>query len=293
MLIDFLSFLQIPKATSFYDPPPRPDVPGSLDDAMKEFGSNGSSSILLADLPSKETVQALLDHFFKEINWVRQPLPEQSLRQSFEFLMKADPVLVPQNINLYGIMMALLSIASMSAPDSIFPDGPRSRRFQARKWHTATRRALFISAVLGVDSIEHVICLNLATRFLVLDKRISESWTLAATAVKASHAIGLHREPKHLGLGEKESELRRRVWSSVYFGDRILCMSMSRPTSVDDDVCDTLPPNDDVFDFDNAAASIPQHILAKFPSGVKPPTLMTHTSQRHHIAVLMGKIISS
>lgn len=289
-----LSLLQLPITVSNIYDPVKTQLPPSIDDAMREFGSNGPSSLLLDDLPSKESIQILLDHFFGEINWIRQPLPEKSLRHSFEVMLKSDPILTPQSVNLYGMMMAIFSISALSvdsnADPSIFPDGPRSRRSRARKWHTSSRRALFVSSVLGCNQLEHVVCLNLACRFLLLDKRICESWTLAASAVKASHAIGLHREPKCLGLGEKESELRRRVWSSIYFGDRVLCATLGRPTSIDDAVCDTLPPND--IDEESDAPPPSEHILSKFPPGTKPPTVWSHTTQRHHLAVLMGKIIA-
>lgn len=164
-------------------------------------------------------------------------------------------------------------------------------RLMARRLFFAGRRALLVSTMLGREDHQQVLAYGLAARFLLLDRRITEAWTCVANAVKTAHSIGLHRDGSKLHLSEEESEMRRRVWSSIYFTDRNLCMNLGRPTQIDDSVVDSqIPSEEDDHDvFPEMFKPVPSPSLPAGPS----PSPLSYTKHRHLLAVIMGKIIST
>ncbi|PWN47188.1 hypothetical protein IE53DRAFT_321660, partial [Violaceomyces palustris] len=260
-----------------------------LDEIMKEYGSPvGCSAELLGALPSRQLCQLLLDHFFDEINWMRQPIPQRSLRESFDLFWASGPKLSAENINIFALLILLCAVSTLSVDDGNFPDGPRSRVLAARRYHYAGRKALLISSMLGREDLDQVVAWSMACRFVMLDRRVSEAYTCGAAAVKAGHCIGLHRDGDKLGLNPVETEARRRVWTAIYFVDRSLCLNLGRPTTIDDRMVDTLPPNDlpddDIFPMPPNPPALPE--------GVKTPSPLTYVLYRHKIALIEGRIIA-
>lgn len=268
------------------------DIQGvsDLDEIMAEYGATTATSAeLLRALPPPELCALLLQHFFEDINWMRQPLPQKSLRHVFDTFWASGPKLTAENINTYALLMFICAVASLSVDESAFPEGLRVRRIAARRFHYAGRKALLVSSMLGREDLDQVIAWNMSGRFLILDRRIGEAWTCAANAIKAGHSIGLHLDGEKLGLNPVETEARRRVWSWIYFSDRTLSMNLGRPTTIDDSVCDTLPPSD----VDNQEVFPMPAYPPPLPEGMKPPTAMTYVRLRHGIAPLMGRIIGT
>jgi hypothetical protein len=263
-----------------------------LDALVFEYGATESiTPSLLSTLPSRELGDALMDHFFRDINWLRQPMSQKRTRAIYESFWATGPKLTADNINVYAIVVILMatSICSIERPDLV-PGDARAIRLTARRLFYAGRRALLVSTMLGREDIHQVMGYSLASRFLLLDRRVTEAWTCVANAVKTAHSIGLHRDGTKLHLSAQEAETRRRVWSLVYFTDRTLCMTLGRPTQIDDNVVDTQLPDDkddlDVF----------SEMMVRSPvtnSSVGAPSPLTYTRHRHQLAVIMGKIIGT
>ena len=264
--------------------------PSDLDVVMLEYGCpTPPTPDLLGAFSTWAHCSVLIDHFFNDINWMRQPLPQQSLRKSFEAFWKSGPKINAQNINIFALLCNVCAIAMLSVQHRLFPEGPHDRLKAARRYHYAGRRALLMSSVMGREDVDQIVAWLSSCRFLLLDRRIGEAYTLGSSAVRAAFSIGLHRDGTKLGLSPPETEARRRVWAAVYFLDRALALNTGRPAVIDDRVCDTQVPSG-VMDEDIFPA--PKH-PPKMPEGVDPPTAYSYTVFRQRIAELEGRILAT
>ncbi|SJX64558.1 related to ASG1-activator of stress genes [Sporisorium reilianum f. sp. reilianum] len=264
--------------------------PSDLDVVMPEYGCpTAPSPDLLGAFSTRAHCSVLIDHFFNDINWMRQPLPQQSLRKSFEAFWNTGPKINAQNINIFALLCNVCAISMLSVQHQLFPEGPRDRLKAARRYHYAGRRALLMSSIMGREDVDQIVAWLASCRFLLLDRRIGEAYTLGSSAVRAAFSIGLHRDGTKLGLSPAETEARRRVWAAVYFLDRALALNTGRPAVIDDRVCDTQVPSG-VMDEDIFPA--PKH-PPKMPEGVEPPTAYCYTVFRQRIAELEGRILAT
>ncbi|SPO30970.1 related to ASG1 - activator of stress genes [Ustilago trichophora] len=264
--------------------------PSDLDVVMPEYGCpTAPTPDLLGAFSTRAHCSVLIDHFFNDINWMRQPLPQQSLRKSFEAFWNSGPKINAQNINIFALLCNVCAIAMLSVQHKLFPEGPRDRLKAARRYHYAGRRALLMSSIMGREDVDQIVAWLASCRFLLLDRRIGEAYTLGSSAVRAAFSIGLHRDGVKLGLPPAETEARRRVWAAVYFLDRALALNTGRPAVIDDRVCDTQVPSG-VMDEDIFPA--PKH-PPKMPQGVDPPTAYSYTVIRQRIAELEGRILAT
>ncbi|EPQ28464.1 uncharacterized protein PFL1_03767 [Pseudozyma flocculosa PF-1] len=260
-----------------------------LDEIMCEYGAPlGGSAEMLAALPDRALCGKLLDHYYEQINWIRQPLPRRSLLQSFDKFWDDGPKLTADNINIFVILCCLCAISCLSFEDPNMPEGAHSRILAARRYHFAARKGLHLSTVMGREDLDHIVGASLSCRFMLLDRRIGEAYTASGTLMRAAYTIGLHRDGTKLGLNLVETEARRRVWASIYFLDRLLSVTTGRPPAIDDRICDTLPPSGGV---DDDVYPMPLN-HPKMPEGVEPPTPMSYAIYRHHIALIEGRILA-
>ncbi|UZJ56386.1 hypothetical protein CBS101457_005706 [Exobasidium rhododendri] len=290
-LLDTLSGTQGTGALT--DPVRSIECATDLDVLTQEYGMTESiTGSLMATFPSRKICDVLVDHFFLEINWLRQPLSEKIFRKLFETFWASGPTLTANNVNTYAVLVIAMAIArcSVNRPD-VFTEEPRAVRLMARQLFFAGRKALLVSTMLGREDIHQVMGYSIASRFLLLDRRITEAWTCVANAVKTAHSIGLHRDGSKLRLSQEESEMRRRVWSAIYFTDRNLCMNLGRPTQIDDNVVDTQLPSE-VDEHDTFPEMFKPVATTIIPKGT-PPSPLSYTRHRHRLAVIMGKIIST
>ncbi|GAK66579.1 uncharacterized protein PAN0_013c4802 [Moesziomyces antarcticus] len=273
------------------NPPVRTlEGPSEIDVVMPEYGCpTAPTPDLLGAFSTRAHCSVLIDHFFNDINWMRQPFPQKSLRKSFEAFWDSGPKINAQNINIFALLCNICAIAMLSVQHRLFPEGPRDRLKAARRYHYAGRRALLMSTIMGREDVDQIVAWLVSCRFLLLDRRIGEAYTLGSSAVRAAFSIGLHRDGTKLGLSPAETEARRRVWAAVYFLDRAMALNTGRPAVIDDRVCDTQVPSE-VMDEDIFPA--PKH-PPKMPPGVDPPTAYSYTVFRQRIAELEGRILAT
>jgi hypothetical protein len=115
-----------------------------------------------------------------------------------------------------------------------------------------------------------------ATVLLVLYHLRSESrnglWHLTGLAMRTVTDIGLHREASTSTLKPFETQLRRRLFWSVYALESILAGTLGRPISLSD--CDIDQPLPFSIDDDDCMDNIPYEVYTTRPAGQEayPPT---------------------
>ncbi|PWN38169.1 uncharacterized protein FA14DRAFT_188195 [Meira miltonrushii] len=273
------------------DPMAHIEGAAQLDAVMFELGATFSiSQVLTSAMPPRELFDELIDHFFVHNNWLRQPLSRKRMMKTYERFWQNGGILHVNNINAYSTFMLAAAIGAITYRGRLkVSDDPRIIRLTTKRMFFAARQGLLISTMLGREDIQQVVAFHLAGRYLFLDRRVSEAWSCVANGVRSALSIGLHRDGSILGLPSEEIAARRRIWSIVYFGDRILCMNLGRPTAIDDNVVDTelVDDSDPTGEFDEYMKVLPG---AKIPPGEKP-RFLTFTRVRSRLAVVMGKVV--
>lgn len=146
---------------------------------------------LVQELPPYPFASALVDWFFRNINYVRYPIDERSFRLSFEDMYKKKDGVGPEpgNVRSLPLIFIVLATSSRLAPEAWAGDEQTRRMTSLRMYwccksravcrvlsdHPAARRSLLIAIAIQPESLELVVTRLLSALYLVLihDRRES------------------------------------------------------------------------------------------------------------------------
>ncbi|WVQ78503.1 hypothetical protein IAT38_000589 [Cryptococcus sp. DSM 104549] len=94
-------------------------------------------------------------------------------------------------------------------------------------------------------TVDSVTCMALLSSWLAGRNTLSQAWLLTGQAVRGAQDLGLHRSLLNADMPRAVKEHRRRVWWCVYGLDKMLSVSLGRPSGINDDDCDVELPTDD------------------------------------------------
>ncbi|RPD67176.1 hypothetical protein L226DRAFT_549800 [Lentinus tigrinus ALCF2SS1-7] len=234
------------------------------------------------ELPPRKTRDDLIDHYFAAINWTRYPISEHEFRNQYAaFVANEHSLANPNNIRFLPLLFVVLAIAVRLAPDRI-GGTEQTRKTAGSRYYWCSRRALLIIAAIQPDCFEIVLTRMLSARFLVLDRRMTESWSQLGAAVRTAQAIGLHRDGVDMGMEPLQVERRRRIWSNLYHADRSIALVLGRPMAIHDNYTSTRPPvnSDEKTTGPQKWTGLP----------LSQPTRNTFLILRHQLAVIMGRM---
>ncbi|KAJ9108542.1 hypothetical protein QFC19_002258 [Naganishia cerealis] len=241
---------------------------------------------LVQELPPYPFASALVDWFFKHINYVRYPIDERVFRSAFEDMYKKKDGVGPEpgNVRSLPLIFIVLATSSRLAPEAWAGD-EQTRRMTSLRMYWCSRRSLLIAIAIQPESLELVVTRLLSALYLVLihDRRLTECWSQLGASLRTAQAIGLHRDGTKLGLDPYVTEYRRRVWSYLYHADRNYSLILGRPPSIGDAYCDAGEPSNVEF----ADTEPGQPIISK---PLSEPTSSTFIILRKRFAKIVGKI---
>lgn len=122
--------------------------------------------------------------------------------------------------------------------------------------------------VRPLDRIRAAILLHWCTSSQTETSSIDNSFWWSGVAIRLAQDAGLHREPK---AGHEQASVKRRIWWTIYARDRLISLQQGRPSTINDDFCDVLPPT-----------------LADFPSDKTPEAQIFTNWVR--LSVIMGRV---
>lgn len=93
----------------------------------------------------------------------------------------------------------------------------------------------------------HVQALLLMSLYLHGINERNASWVLVGCAVRIGVAIGLHRTDLHSSFSLIERETRKRIWCTLYGFEQFLCLSLGRPSAIDDEEVKARAPSDEIM----------------------------------------------
>ncbi|KAL0574671.1 hypothetical protein V5O48_007287 [Marasmius crinis-equi] len=267
--------------------PLEPSAADNLKTLVQECGvSPHKIPEILQELPPLRTSDALINYYFRQINWTRYAISEKDFRTAYASVCDHGAHGVgatnPNDVRFLPLLFIVLAISVRLAPEELAGDA-RSRRVTSLRYYWTSRRALLIAAAIQPDSLDIVLTRLLSARFLTFDRRITECWSQLGAAMRTGEALGLHRDGASMGMDPQLVEYRRRIWSYLYHADRSYALVLGRPNSIQDDYISTLPPSN--IDDDSPTAS------TQPPQGLSTPTRMTFCILRHQLAAIIGRIV--
>ncbi|KAL7282404.1 hypothetical protein ACG7TL_003875 [Trametes sanguinea] len=217
---------------------------------------------LYDELPPRKLRDELIDYYFATINWTRYPISEHEFRASYAtFLANEQNPANPHNLRFLPLLFVVLAISIRVAPERI-GGSEQNKKTAGSRFYWCSRRALLIIAAIHPDCFEIVLIRMLSARFLVLDRRLTESWSQLGAAVRTAQAIGLHRDGADMGMEPLQVERRRRIWSNLYHADRSIALVLEEMTA------------------SGQFKVVP----------LSQPTRVTFLILRHHLAEIMGRM---
>ncbi|KAG9075293.1 hypothetical protein FS749_013041 [Ceratobasidium sp. UAMH 11750] len=243
---------------------------------------------LLSELPPKDDIATLFDIFFRDINPVRFPLPENDIRRAFEELNaftwgppREDGDTGATHILFLPLLFMIIATATFCLPLTM--SKRIDVRTQAKRYYHSYRRAASIASLL--PSTQTLVCAHLlAARFLIIIRTPADGWSLLGATLRLAQALGLHRDGARLGLPAAETECRRRLWAHLFYADASMCLMLGRPMGVRVGDCDVLPPGSVKLEEDA------EDEIGEWPQGERP-TRWTFIALRHRLAHITARVI--
>jgi len=100
----------------------------------------------------------------------------------------------------------------------------------------------YISAARESHSVHNIEAMTLLVLYNLRSPSNSGIWYMIGLAIRTCIDLGLHREAYYCNLPPYEGQLRRRLFWTVYFLERVIAVSLGRPYSIADrDIDATMP----------------------------------------------------
>ncbi|KAH7321006.1 N-terminal binuclear Zn cluster-containing protein [Stachybotrys elegans] len=215
---------------------------------------------LEALLPAKEEADALINVYLDQFEQVHRIVHIPTFRQEYEQYW------VPGTNQRYAaftaLILAMMAVAScVHTYDSLKFIGMMS---SARHWAERWIKACDEWQLKQSQKHRKLIHYQLAC-LLYLGKRVNtikkkRFWTGSGALIHDGIAVGLHREPSHMGgqITVYHQEMRRRIWATLQEFDMQASFDHGLPTLLSQLHFDTNPPqNLDDEDFDENTTTLP------------------------------------
>lgn len=187
--------------------------------------------------------QSYFDHWHPAFPFLHAPSLIDYIRHIAQVGLQL-PVTSPQN-NLQHII--LRSVISISVADRRQMDASCKVLPSALVFHSFNDAINSIQLVLteesSILSLQALVSVQL---FLITMHRYNAASRLEGLAVRMAFQLGLHRCPRRTpSTSDKEVELRKRLFWSIYCIDRYICIRLGTPLGIRSDEMDVCFPHDE------------------------------------------------
>ena len=215
---------------------------------------------LEALLPTKEETDALVSVYLDQFEQVHRIVHIPTFKK--EYARFWEPGVGQRHAAFTALVLAMMAVASCvhTHPDLKFIGMMSNARHWAEKWIWA------IDSWYSQQSQKHRRLIHYQVACLLyLGKRVNtikkkRFWTGSGALIQDGIAVGLHREPSHMGgkIDVYNQEMRRRIWATVQEFDMQASFDHGLPTLLSQLHYDTNPPrNLDDEDFDDTTTILP------------------------------------
>lgn len=175
-----------------------------------------SSSILTYPLPPLDIVDELLEEYFASIHWFSLVVHEPKFR--FAFTSIQDQFIEPNQRPFLILVSTMLGMAAWYRSQKPEAETGRSSRVWKQLSSDLVKNAdNDIINIMDQNSIPAIQTLVLLGSYYCYHGRPNLSFSLLGASIRASQALGLHRQVSRISLDD--SEERKRVWWTIYTWD--------------------------------------------------------------------------
>ncbi|WRT64595.1 uncharacterized protein IL334_001528 [Kwoniella shivajii] len=237
---------------------------------------------LMRDLPPRDLADKIIQWYFEKVNYVRYPIDQHLFRLAYEQVYAQKST--ASAVLALPLVFIVLALSTRVAPDEIVGND-HEKRLTSLRYYWNSKTAINIASAVKAENLHLVetrICTGL---YLVLmhERRLAEGWAEFRYALTIGQALGLHRDGTKLGLDPYVTEYRRRLWSYLIHADATYSCLMGRPTAIDPNFADTLPPS-------NIELTALRDDKKASPQPMTEPTFATYLILRRGLGCIVAKV---
>lgn len=233
-----------------------------------------------ASPPSSEMGLRILNAYFQKIH-LRYPILDRS--EVFELhaqrYQQANSN-TQERFGTFKLYMVYAIGATILRLTEAYDHVPPENYFMAALQH--------ISAARESHSIYNIEAMTLLVLYNLRSPSNSGIWYMIGLAMRTCVDLGLHREAYYNNISPYKAQLRRRLFWSVYFLERVVALSLGRPYSISDRDIDTNLP----YDLDDSIRD--DTLISEIPlSNSLPPDTPSGSNLTMFIALVRLKRLES
>jgi hypothetical protein len=212
----------------------------TMGQSMQFYGAIGGS----VDLPPRVVADALVEVFFSHVNSDYPIFHRAMFQDKYERMWSKNPDFEQSWLmTLYMVFVLGLTASPAESLSTV----SKTHRASLKEQFFLKAKGL-LSDVISGATLGHVQALMLYCLHLHISRERNASWNIAGAAIRIAVAVGLHRNGANTKCTPLERELRKRMWWTLYFFERIECSSLGRPSAIDDTECNVGIPAEGLLD---------------------------------------------
>ncbi|KAI4597244.1 hypothetical protein KJ359_004757 [Pestalotiopsis sp. 9143b] len=236
-----------PQTSSFGQVPPgNVEAPNS---SMKPGDPRFWVATSKIKLPDRELADTCVNAFFDNVHPDFMVFHRPTFQQHYEEIWRQKqqgrrpsvPHLAADNNVSVGWLCCLYLVFILGSRS--LPQNPRALGFQ-RTWYESVKD---LPQLLIVSTLPNVCALMLFALYYQGTNDRTKSWLYLGAASRLSVALGMHRECANEGMSPIITELRKRVWWTLYDYEQHLCCSLGRPSSIEDTEVNVGVPDEEIL----------------------------------------------
>ncbi|ETS75077.1 hypothetical protein PFICI_13561 [Pestalotiopsis fici W106-1] len=210
------------------------NVQAPLDDSISTGDSRFWVATSKIKLPDKKLADICVNAFFDNVHPDFMLFHRPTFQQNYEDLWNQSgrrpsvPHLAAGRYVSVGWLCCLYLVFILGSRS--LPQDPRALRFQ-RTWYESVKE---LPPLLIMSTLPNVCALMLLALYYQSTNDRTKSWVYLGAASRLSVTLGMHRECANEGTGPIITEIRKRVWWTLYDYEQHLCCSLGRPSSIED-----------------------------------------------------------
>jgi proline utilization trans-activator len=224
---------------------------GNIQAPLNDTISTGESRFWVATskikLPDKKVADMCVNAFFDNVHPDFMLFHRPSFQQDYEELWNQSgrrpsvPHLSPDKYVSVGWLCCLYLVFILG-----------SRSLSHKSWALSFQRTWYESVkelppLLIMSTLPNVCALMLLALYYQGTNDRTKSWVYLGAASRLAVALGMHRECANEGMNQIITEIRKRVWWTLYDYEQHLCCSLGRPSSIEDTEVNVDEPDERVL----------------------------------------------
>jgi hypothetical protein len=184
---------------------------------------------LEVELPSRETLDLILDTYLKAVHWFMLLFHEHTFRQRYESFL-AHGIRCKADANFYKLLLVVCILGCQYIDKDVASVlGLDVAGFQQRSLNYLEANLLSLCEDTDLASVQ--ICVLLGS-FYLYTGRPNLGFVVPGSGNRCAYALGLHRENSWPRLKEEDTEERRRVWWALFIFDRYASIIYGHPCGI-------------------------------------------------------------